>query len=267
MRAAAHIVAVLGTDGATRLDRMSGEPPLLVRRTNPGAGSMAEVHLVGGAAGPLGGDRLEVWVEVGPGAALRLGTVAASIALPGPAGERSCVEVQALVATGGRLEWLPEPLIAAAGCDHDVTSTVELAEGAGLIWRDELVCGRHGEGPGDVRQATRVRLAGRTLYHHELSVGPGAPGWDGPAVLSSARATGTLVVVDPRWSDAGAPSPAVAGTTAARMPLPGPALVVTAVGPDTPAVRRLLHGLVDAHEQPRTDIVAGSGDVPAESLD
>ena len=129
MRAAAHIVAVRGTDGATRLDRMSGEPPLLVRRTNPGAGPMAEVHLVGGAAGPLGGDQLEVWVEVGPGAGLRLGTVAASIALPGPIRERSRVQVHARVARGGRLEWLPEPLIAAAGCDHEVVSTVEVAAG------------------------------------------------------------------------------------------------------------------------------------------
>ena len=240
MRASAHIVAVLGTDGATRLDRMSGEPPLLVRRTNPGAGPTAEVYLVGGAAGPLGGDRLEVWVEVGPGATLRLGTVAASIALPGPTGDRSRVEVHARVASGGRLEWLPEPLVAAAGCDHEVMSTVDLDEGAALVWRDELVCGRHGERPGDVRQATRLRIAGRTLYHHELSVGPKAPGWDGPAVLHSARATGTMVVVDPRWSDAGPPPPAVTGTTAARMPLGGPAVVITAVGADAPAVRASL---------------------------
>ena len=244
MRAAAHIVATLGPDGVTQLDRMSGEPPLLVRRTNPWAGPMAEVHLVGGAAGPLGGDRLELRIEVGPGAALRVRTVAASIALPGPTGERSRVEIHALVAAGGRLEWLPEPLIAATGCDHEVMSTVELANGADLVWRDEIVCGRHGERPGDVRQTTRIRLAGRTLYHHELCVGPGAPGWDGPAVLHTANATGTLVVVDPRWSDSGLPPPAVTATTAALMPLEGPAAVAIAVGADAPEVRRTLHELL-----------------------
>src|SRR5688500_13576061 len=151
-------VAVVADRGRSRLAELSGEPPLLPRRTGPrmgprtgsrtGAGPV-QVHLVGGAAGPLGGDRLRLEIEVGAGAALCLRTVAASVALPGPDGAESRLDVVATVAAGGRLSWLPEPLIAAAGCRHVAAADVTVAEGGRLVWRDEVVCGRHGEEPGD----------------------------------------------------------------------------------------------------------------------
>ncbi|HYN92797.1 MAG TPA: urease accessory protein UreD, partial [Pilimelia sp.] len=191
MRATARIVAEADGAGGTRLAVLRGESPLLPRRTGP-----HEVHLVGGAAGPLGGDRLRVDVEVGPGARLCVRTVAASLALPGARGGESRFEVTARVGAGGRLRWLPEPLIAAAGCQHAALSTVDVAAGGWLCWREELVCGRHGERPGDARLATTVRYAGRTLYRQDLAVGPAAPGWAGPAVLGGARATGSLLIVD-----------------------------------------------------------------------
>jgi len=84
MRATARITAV-ADGGRTRLVTLRSEPPILVRRTGPRhADGEVEVHLVGGAAGPLGGDRLRVEVTVGPGARLCVRTVAASLALPGP---------------------------------------------------------------------------------------------------------------------------------------------------------------------------------------
>jgi urease accessory protein len=244
MRATARVVAVAGKRGETRLAVLSGQPPLLLRRTGA-----TEVHLVGGAAGPLGGDRLRLEVEVGAGAELVMRTVAASVALPGADGAESRVDVVARVAAGGRLRWLPEPLIAAAGCRHVAASTVDVAEGGWLCWRDELVCGRHGEAPGDVRVVSAFRYAGRPLYHHDLAVGPSADGWSGPAVLGSARATGSLLVADPAWlgeHDHGnrhggrRPRPAVLGPGAALMPLAGPAYVATAVGADLRQVRARL---------------------------
>ncbi|HEV7897458.1 MAG TPA: urease accessory protein UreD [Planosporangium sp.] len=240
MRATAHVVAEAGPAGVTRLTVVRGEPPLLVRRTGAG-----EVHLVGGAAGPLGGDRLRIEIEVGPGAELCVRTVAASIALPGRDGAESRTEVVATVAPGGRLAWLPEPLIAAAGCRHAALTTVELAAGARLTWRDELVCGRHGEEPGEVRTRLAVRLAGRPLYAHELAIGPGAPGWAGAAVLGGARAVGSLVVVDPSVSI----DPSyVLGPTAAVLPLAGPGVLVTATGADLRQVRSALERVRPALE-------------------
>jgi len=210
VRARAHLVAAADGEGGTRLDRLYGEAPLLLRRTGSG-----QVHLVGGAAGPLGGDDLLIRVDVGAGAEVSLRTVAASIALPGPTGAPSRTAVHARVAAGGRLEWLPEPVIAAHGCDHTVTSTVELEPGSALVWREELVCGRNGESPGTAALETRVRLGGRTLLAQRVVVGPDAPAWDGPAVLGAARAVGGILVVDPAWADSGPPPAVVHGDAVA----------------------------------------------------
>jgi urease accessory protein len=237
MRATGRVVAEL-REGRTRLATVRSEAPLLLRRTGE-LGDGAQVHLVGGAAGPLGGDRLRLEIEVGPGASLCLRTVAASVALPGPDGSASQVQISASVATGGRLAWLPEPLVAARGCRHVATCRVTLAEGAHLAWRDQLVCGRHGETPGNAVVALAVTYGGRALYQHELAVGPDAPGWEGPAVLGGAGAAGSLLQVHPGWS-AVPPGPTVLGPTAAMLPLSGPAIVATATGPDAATVRRHL---------------------------
>jgi urease accessory protein len=237
MRATARVVA-LADGGRTRLPVLRSEAPLLLRPTGP-AGNGVQLHLVGGAAGPLGGDQLRLEIEVGPGARLCLRTVAASVALPGPAGAVSTVVVTAAVAAGGALAWLPEPLVAAAGCRHRATGRVTLAEGAALTWRDELICGRHGESPGDTTVALSVTYGGKPLYQHELAVGPAAPGWDGPAVLGGARATGSLLRVDPEWA-AMPPEPLLLGPTAATMPLAGPGAVTTVTAPDAADLRRHL---------------------------
>lgn len=260
MRATARLVAEADAGGATRLAVLRSQAPLLLRRTGPrrtgpplppeetgqpyGTDLEAQVHLVGGAAGPLGGDQLRIEIEVGAAARLCVRTVAASIALPGRGGGRSQLEIHARVAPGGLLRWQPEPLIAAARCDHLSLSTVDLAEGAALVWRDELVCGRHGEAPGDARVATTLRYAGRTLYRHELSVGPAAPGWAGPAVLGGAGAVGSLLIVDPAWAVDGQPPAQVLGPAAALMPLAdGPGVLATVVGPEHRAVRACLDGV------------------------
>lgn len=236
MSAQARIVAEGDGTGGTRLTVLHGEVPLLPRRTGPGT-----VHLVGGAAGPLGGDRLRLDITVGAGAHLRVHSVAATVALPGPG--TSTMEIAVTVAAGGRLDWLPEPLIAARGCAHIASSTIDLAAGATLVWRDELVCGRHGEVGGDVTVSTAVTLAGRPLYRHELSVGPAADGWAGAAVLGGAGAHGSLFVVDAAWADGGAPAAGTSGRTAAVMPLAGPAVLASAVGCDLRAVRAELDSL------------------------
>lgn len=245
MEATARVAAALSDAGRTRLATVRSQAPLLLRRTGP-VGDGVQMHLVGGAAGPLGGDRLRLEIEVGPGASLCLRTVAASIALPGRDGTASRVDVVATVAAGARLAWLPEPLVAAYGCHHLASCRVTLAEGAHLVWRDELVCGRYGEPPGHAVVALAVTYGGTPLYQHELAVGPGAPGWDGAAVLGeAARATGSLLRVDPGWA-ADPPDPVVLAPTAALMPLAGPALLTTATGADAAAVRRHLDAAADS---------------------
>jgi urease accessory protein len=236
MRAHALVVAEADGLGATRLARLRGEAPLLLRQTAIHA-APATVYVVGGAAGPLGGDDLHLEIQVGQDAALCLRTVAASIALPGRSGAFSRTVVTATVASGGSLRWLPEQLVAAAGCRHLTLATVHLERGASLIWRDELICGRHGEEPGEATITTSVGYAGRPLLRQSLTIGSGAEGWAGPAVLGGAIATGSLLRVDP-----GAPPaiPGVLGPTAVRAPLAGPAWLVTATADDAHTLRGYL---------------------------
>jgi urease accessory protein len=232
MHALARIVAEPDGSGGTRLPVLCGQSPLLVRRTGA-----TRVHLVGGAAGPLGGDDLTVCVEVRAGAVLCVRTVAASLALPGHSAEPSRMRIEARVAAGAVLCWLPEPVIAAAGCDHHTESTVDVEDGGTVLWREELICGRAGESSGRAVQRISVCHAGRPLLRQELTVGTGAPGWDGPAVLGGARVTGQLLVLSPDWRDGGPPAARVLGPGAAQMPLVGPAILATATGTQAHQVR------------------------------
>ena len=241
MQARARIVAEADGRGGTRLAVLHGQAPLLLRRT--GRGRDATVHVVGGAAGPLGGDDLRLDIDVGPGARLSVRSVAASLVLPGAKGGASRMHVRATVAAGAALHWHPEPLIAAAGCDHDAVTEVHVAAGGTLSWRDDVVCGRHGEAPGDVRVTTTIRYGDRPLHRHDLALGPAAPGWSGAAVLGRHRAVGSLVAVDPAWAGGGPPAARVLGTDAALMPLVGPAFLATAAAPDIRGVAAALDPL------------------------
>lgn len=254
MRAEASIAAQADGTGGTRLAVLRGESPLLLRRTGPRTGRGAVVHLVGGAAGPLRGDDLRLTISVGAGATLSVHSVAAQLALPGRPGPPSRLAVTATVEAGGSLLWAPEPLIAAAGCDHLAVTDVTVEEGGTLVWRDDLVCGRHAEQPGDVRADVTIRYAGRTLYRHELAVGPGAPGWQGAAVLGGGQAAGALVLAGP-----GLPAAALLGGAAVLMPLAGPGMLASAVGRDIRQVRAALDPLTALTHVPARDPVTRPG--------
>lgn len=239
VRAVARIRARADGRGGTCLPVLESDGPLALRRTR---GSPAEAHvlLVGAMSGPLGGDRLTVRADVEPGARLRLGSAAATLALPGRHPDEARYDVRLTVGAGGELHWLPQQLISVTGSGLRLTTDIGLARGARLVFREEQVLGRAGERPGTLTSRLTVRIAGRTVLDQELACGPGAPGgWDGPAVLGGHRAVGQLVVARPEFEE----YPVAAGELgedAAVLPLPGPAVLVTAVAPDALRLRRLL---------------------------
>lgn len=135
--------------------------------------------------------------------------------------------------------------MAARGCNHLARAAIELADGATLLWRDELICGRHAEESGDATVVTSVNYGGRPLLRQSLSVGPSAlaDGWAGPGVLGGAKASGSLLRVDPRLRAAGAAESGVRvlGPTAVRLPLAGgPASLTTATADDAHTLRACL---------------------------
>jgi urease accessory protein len=256
--AAAEIVAVAGGNGVTRLPVLSSQVPLVLRRT-PDA-----VYVVGGAAGPIGGDQLSLRISVGAGAFLRVRTAAASIALPGPDGLESVLRVTIDVEAGARVEYLPEPVVASTGARHATIIRATVAEGASLLLRDELLLGRHGEAGGAARSVLNVDYAGRPLLRQSLEVSGTDAVTTGPAVLAGHRAVGTALWVDPaagETHDAGAAALAdsaaggeraqasrtvsadaapKSGAAVAVMPLAGPGILVTALANDAVALRRCL---------------------------
>ncbi|MDL5200166.1 urease accessory protein UreD [Streptomyces sp. ALI-76-A] len=245
VRATARLVARDDGRGGTSLPVLEGDGPLALRRTR-GSGGEARVMLVGAMSGPLGGDHFAVEAGVGTGARLRVGSAAATIALPGQTKGGARYDIRLTVADGGELHWLPEQLISVRGSDLCVTTHVDLGTTARLVLREEQVLGRTGEEPGRLSSRLVLRVGGRTVLDQELACGPGAPGgWDGPAVLGGHRAVGQVVVVRPEFADEPVAA-RVLGEGAAVVPLAGPAALVTAVAPDALLLRRLLDGALAA---------------------
>ncbi|MGI5227031.1 urease accessory protein UreD [Actinoallomurus sp. CA-142502] len=239
----AAVAAVRAPDGRTRVTRLRSDGPLALRESG------GAVYLVGAGAGPLGGDDLELTVDVGPDACLAVRSAAASLVLPGRRPGPSRLAVRARVAAGARLVFEPEPAIAAAGCDHRALAEVTLERGATLTWREEIVLGRHGERPGRYVSRFDVTYDGLPLLHHELRVDENATS---AAVLGAAKAAGTVLLAGEDL----AREPYAAGGLGV-LPLAGPAVLVTALAEDTVRLRdRLTRGTAEAR------LAAGIEDLP-----
>ncbi|MFI0354750.1 urease accessory protein UreD [Actinomadura sp. 9N407] len=223
--ARAAVTAEQDGPGRVRLSRLRSDGPLALRETADA------VYLVGAAAGPLGGDDLELEIAVRAGASLALRSAATSVALPGDGESR--MTVRAEVEAGGHLDFAPEPAVAAAGCDHRASAVITLAEGATLRWYEELVLGRHGERPGRHTSRFDVTVGGVPLLRHELRLDSGVHG--SRAVLGDAGAVGSVLLVGP-----GLPREPRTGEGVSVLPLAGPGVLITATAADSAELRRRL---------------------------
>lgn len=246
-------ITAVADSGATHLLDLRGDGPLEPRRLRPRDGQ-ARVCVVGTMNAPHNGDHLRIDVTVGPGADLLVTSATATVALPGPTPEPATLEMTFTVADSGRLHWLPEPLISAAGSDLRQTIRVDLATTARLLLGEHLILGRANEPSGRLSTRLTVHRDGRPLLDQHSTYGPGVPDWDGPAVLADHRTVGQLLQVDPTTPPPpeaqileGDPADGLAVIT----PLPGPARLLTALAPNAAVLRRHMrfgfgkqHGLV-----------------------
>jgi urease accessory protein len=166
---------------------LRSEAPLVLRETRDA------LYVVGGAGGPLGGDEIELAVDVESGASLRVCSAAATLAQPGPRGERSLMRTRLRVGEDACLTWRPEPQVSVRGSHHVVETVVDLEAGARLELLEELVLGRWDEPSGRVTSRLRVTRCGAPVVVHDLDVGGDAVGWASSAVLGGARAVRTEV--------------------------------------------------------------------------
>lgn len=186
-----------GTGTVLRTVRTEG-PALAVRRatwTGTAAAGAAEpervrgvrVHLVGTAAGPMGGDVVEVRVTVGPGACLEMAGVAATVVLPGRLQPRAELVLTADVAAGGLLVHSPPPLVVTGRAGLVATTLVRLVGDGQVQLSEHVRLGRHREPGGWWQGRTDVTRDGVPLLRQTTTLGEYP---DGPRDLHSVLRTG-----------------------------------------------------------------------------
>ena len=145
---------------------------------------------------------------------------AATLAFPAavPARQR----LRARLEPGGRLAWLPEPLILAAGCNLESSVELELEAGAAAVTRELVVLGRHGEEAGRYESELRCELEGRPLLHEAVRIdGPGSA-HSSPAILGRAGAFVSLALLGIAPEEPSGPG---------ELELAGPGRVLRALAP------------------------------------
>ncbi|GAB3857858.1 hypothetical protein GCM10028801_16930 [Nocardioides maradonensis] len=158
---------------------------LVPRLTAPG-----EVALVASRALLLGGDHLELQIEVGEGERLLVRDVAAMVAYDGGRSAAS-YDVSISVGRGATLIWDALPLVLSDGADVRRSLTAECAEGARMIVRDTLRFGRTAQRGGRLSCTTRIDHVGRPVVAEDLRFPDAGAGMFGDGrVLDTATAIG-----------------------------------------------------------------------------
>lgn len=189
MKAATEVHVGLDARGRSIATVIRCEAPLLFRvAAEPG--DALQLSMVGGAAGPLGGDDLQLQLYVGEGASVIVRSVGATMVQPGTTDAQSNTDIHVTVAAGARLDWWPEPTVSVIGSRHRAVTTIELAADASLRWVDEVSLGRFDEASGRLSLRQRLEVSGRVVVDHETEfgstalTGPGGHG-HGRCILSA----------------------------------------------------------------------------------
>lgn len=179
--------------GVTRVQCQHEGPLRLLKTLHPEGPGIAHAVLVHPPGGLVGGDRLDISLDVQAGAHLLVTTPAATRFYRSHAGA-AVQSVQGRVEAGARLEWLPQETLAYDGCDGRNELRLQLAPGASLLAGEVLGLG--------LPAAGKPFRRGRLLQHLELSGLWLDRGWldaadtalmDGPCGLAGQRVLGTLL--------------------------------------------------------------------------
>lgn len=190
----ARLALTATRDGeATRLHARHDGPLRLLKTLYPEGAGIAQAVLVHPPGGLVGGDRLDIDIDVQAGAHLLVTTPAATRFYRSIAGEAAQV-VQARVGQGARLEWLPQETLAYPGCDARNEVRLSLAPGASLFATEVLGLGlpAAGEAYDTGRLLQHLEITGQWLDRGRLDATDRAL-LDGPCGLAGHRILGTLV--------------------------------------------------------------------------
>jgi urease accessory protein len=244
----------VGRDGALRLcfERRPGGTvlagcrstlPLQVLAPVALADAAAVVSMLNPTGGVLGGDRLVIDVEVGPGAHACLTTPSATRVYRAAA-EPARQRVRLTLAPGAIAEWVPDHTIPSAGAALRQSLEADVADGATLIALDAFAAGRVARGEAWrfalLDSALTVRDAAGLVLHDRFVLRDGEA-WRGLGAAEGRPYFATALVVADAGIDAFlAELPdrvaAIAGaaTGAARLPRRG--ALVRCLAADAPAL-------------------------------
>ena len=252
------VVAVTRGPRGSTVTRAYAESPLkwLTPATR---GEAAWVFAASYGGGLVGGDHLDVEVDVEPGAAAFLSTQASTKVYRSTAG--ASTRLAARVADGGLLVSLPDPVVCFASSDYRQTQTFAIEASAGLVALDWMTSGRRGSGERWAFDAyastTSLRVGGRLVLHDAVRL----TATDGDLASRAGRIDVLAVVVVAGERLAGEAARVVAAVSAVPVerraaivlsaaPLPGlalapPGCVVRLAGAHVEDVRVVLRRLLD----------------------
>ena len=252
------VVAVTRGPRGSTVTRAYAESPLkwLTPATR---GEAAWVFAASYGGGLVGGDHLDVEVDVEPGAAAFLSTQASTKVYRSTAG--ASTRLAARVADGGLLVSLPDPVVCFASSDYRQTQTFAIEASAGLVALDWMTSGRRGSGERWAFDAyastTSLRIDDRLVLHDAVRLSA----IDGDLALRAGRLDVLAVVViagERLAAEAGRIVAAISAMPVERRaavllsaaPLPGlalapPGCVLRLAGAHVEDVRGVLRRLLD----------------------
>ncbi|GAA1835227.1 urease accessory protein UreD [Agromyces salentinus] len=161
--------------------------PRLVGRTS----RTAHVALTAAGMLLLGGDRVEVEVDVGPDCTLELEDVGGMVAYRA-LGSTSQLTLAARVGSGGTLLWRALPLVVAEGALVDRRTRIDLDRGGRAVIRETVVLGRQGEAGGSLTSHLSIADPDGPVLTEDLDLDGSSPE---PGVLGSERVLDAVIAI------------------------------------------------------------------------
>jgi urease accessory protein len=188
-------------DGITRLAQLYQRDPLRVLFPAPAAGDPPVAVIVTTSGGLVAGDRLDIRVELAPGATAHV-TASAAEKVYRSTGRTTTIKQSLSIGPGAALEFLPPETILFDGARLQRETVIDLAPGSAFLGGDIVVFGRRARGErfatGFLREVWELRRNGYLVWgdalHLEDDVGRII---DDPACFDGAAAFATMILSPP----------------------------------------------------------------------
>jgi urease accessory protein len=188
-------------DGISRLAQLYQRDPLRVLFPAPAAGDPPVAVIVTTSGGLVAGDRLDIRVELAPGATAHV-TASAAEKVYRSTGRTTTIRQTLSIGPGAALEFLPPETILFDGARLQRETVIDLAPGSAFLGGDIVVFGRRARGErfanGFLREVWELRRNGYLVWgdalHLDDDVGRII---DDPACFDGAAAFATMICSPP----------------------------------------------------------------------